>query len=369
MTQPLVWNSVWGGRIGLSSTSESLAAELVSQGVYLMHRPTAHPFTAPPALEVLRHVAARPVDPRAPQISYIPPDLMDLKHRGYKAAFTMLEVDGIPRNWVDALNRVDRVLVPSRFNRETFAASGVRTPIAVVPLGLDPVLFSPDGPRHRLDDLFVFLSVFEWGERKAPEVLLSAFNGEFRCDEPVVLIVKTTNYDSDVDVFGQIQGLKLDPRGGRIFLSLNRPIATEQLAALYRSADCFVLPSRGEGWGMPILEAMACGLPAIATNWSAHVDFLTTETGYPLEVTGLVPAVAKCPYYRGFRWAEPGYEHLRHLMRHVASHPEEARAKGHRASQAIREGWTWAGTAGRIRAGLTDGRWSTDLPRGAPADS
>jgi glycosyltransferase involved in cell wall biosynthesis len=356
----LVWNSVWGGRIGLSSTSESLAAELVNAGLYLMHRPTTHPFTAPPALPGLREVAARALDPRAPQISYIPPDLMDVRHRGYRAAFTMLEVDGIPRDWVHVLNRVDQVLVPSRFNRETFAASGVKTPIAVVPLGLDPGVFTPDGPSHRPEGLFVFLSVFEWGERKAPEVLLSAFNGEFRCDEPVVLVVKTTNHDGHVDVFGQVQALKLDPRGGRIFLSLNRPIATDELAVLYRSADCFVLPSRGEGWGMPILEAMACGVPAIATAWSAHVDFLTRETGYPLEITGLVPAVAKCPYYEGFRWAEPSVEHLRYLMRSVASHPEEARAKGARASREIRAGWTWTMTARRICAGLADGRWTAD---------
>ncbi len=365
MTQPLVWNSVWGGRIGLSSTSESLAAELVTQGVYLMHRPTPHPFTAPPALPVLREVAARAVDPRAPQISYIPPDLMHVRHPGFKAAFTMLEVDGIPRDWAQVLNRLDLVLVPSRFNRDTFAASGVKVPIAVVPLGVDPAVFSPEGPRHHPDGLFVYLSVFEWGERKAPELLFSAFNQEFRSDEPVVLVVKTTNHDGDVDVFGQIQALKLDPRGGRIFLSLNRPIATEELAALYRSADCFVLPSRGEGWGMPILEAMACGLPAIATAWSAHVDFLTEATGYPLEVTGLVPAVAKCPYYRGLRWAEPSEAHFRHLLRHVASHPEEARAKGLGASREVREGWTWAVTARRIRAGLAEGRWTAEpLPEG-----
>jgi glycosyltransferase involved in cell wall biosynthesis len=359
----LVWNSVWGGRIGLSSTSEALAVELVAQGVDLMHRPTPHPFTARPALEVLRAVAARPVDPTVPQISYIPPDQMHLGHKGPKIAFTMLEVDGIPRNFVKILNRVDQVLVPSTFNSETFSASGVRVPIAVVPLGLDPRVFSPDGPRHRLAGPFVFVSVFEWGERKAPELLLSAFNETFRSDEPVVLVVKTMNFDGDLDIGDRIQALRLDPRGGRIFLSLNRPMPAQQLAALYRSADCFVMPTRGEGWGMPILEAMACGLPAIATHWSAPVDFVTEENGYPLPIEGLVSAVAKCPYYKGFRWAQPSYDHLRRLLRHVAEHPDEARAKGRRASEQARQRWTWAATAARIRAGLEDGRWNSE-----PAD-
>ena len=46
----------------------------------------------------------------------------------------------------------------------------------------------------------------------------------------------------------------------------------------------------------------------------------------------LIPAVAKCPYYEGFRWAEPSYADLRRLMRHVYTNPGEARAKGERAS-------------------------------------
>lgn len=40
-----------------------------------------------------------------------------------------------------------------------------------------------------------------------------------------------------------------------------------QMPSLYKSADCFVLPTHGEGWGLPTMEAMAMGLPTITTNW------------------------------------------------------------------------------------------------------
>lgn len=66
-----------------------------------------------------------------------------------------------------------------------------------------------------------------------------------------------------------------------------------------------MLTTRSEGWGMPVIEAMAGGLPVIATDWSAHCDFMNEANAYPLPVDALIPAQAKCPYYAGFRWADP----------------------------------------------------------------
>jgi len=125
-------------------------------------------------------------------------------------------------------------------------------------------------------------------------------------------------------------------------------VPAHQLGALYRSVDCFVLPSRGEGWGLPILEAMACGLPVIATDWSGQTDFINDEIAYPLAIEGLIPAKARCPYYKGFKWAEPSYENLRALMRRVYENREEARVKGELASAEVLGKWTWRHSAEKI---------------------
>ena len=125
----------------------------------------------------------------------------------YKVGFTMLETDGIPAEWVRQANLMDEVWCPSQFNVKTFRDSGVTRPIHAIPLGIDPGYFNPQIRTSRVSERYTFLSVFEWGERKAPELLLRAFNEEFRFDEPVVLVCKILNADTSVDVHDQIRKL------------------------------------------------------------------------------------------------------------------------------------------------------------------
>lgn len=80
-------------------------------------------------------------------------------------------------------------------------------------------------------------------------------------------------------------------------------IATTQMPGVYASVDCFVLPSRGEGWGRPHVEAMSMGLPVIATHWSGPSEFLNEENGYPLRHESLEP-IPEGPF-KGHKWAKP----------------------------------------------------------------
>jgi glycosyltransferase involved in cell wall biosynthesis len=357
-TFALGWQTLMNLPIGYATSAREMMRTLDARGTritysYAYGAGTPWPFTEPeesgdPRLDSIRK--RREPDRPPVVVTYAAGNVFRRNRGAYKIGFTMIEVDGFPAEWVRQANAMDEVWTPTEFNRRGLIESGVTRPVHVVPLGIDPDHFHPGItriPNPSAD--FVFLGNFEWGARKAPDLLLRAFNETFRAKEPVILVCKTLNRDRSVDVASEIRALGLDPHGGRIHFLHNREIPHYQLATLYRSADCFVSTSRGEGWGLPTLEAMACGVPVIATDWGGHTAILNADDTYPLRVRAVVPAD---DYYAGHSWAEPDGEHLRHLLRHVYEHRDEAREKGLRGSARVRQALTWNETAKTIERQL-----------------
>ena len=360
-TARLTWQSTMNFASGYSVSSREIVRALDGEGIRVDYRYAYGPGTPLPALEpsasgdpLLDIIRARP-SPRRPDVAvtYAQGDVFARNPGRRRIGFTMLEVDGFPAEWVRQANALDEIWTPTEFNREGLVASGVKRPVHVIPLGIDPEHFHPGIRRtpHPRGE-FVFVTNFEWGARKNPELLLRTFNRVFRADEPVLLVCKINHRDAGVHVPNAIRALGLEERGGRVYFVYNRELPHYQLASLYRSGDCFVSTSRGEGWGLPLLEAMACGLPAIATDWAGHTAFLDPSDTYPLRVRGLVPALNQYTYYDGFRWAEPDGEHLAFLLRHVYEHQDEARERGLRASARVRSAFTWRDAARKIAARL-----------------
>ena len=281
----------------------------------------------------------------------------------YSIGRTMFETDRIPPDWVAACNRMDEVWVPSQFNVETFANSGVeRSKLVVMPGAVDSEFFDP--ARHTVYPLpnparFNFLSIFEWSSRKGWDVLLAAYLREFSADDDVCLWLRTYLFskpdgDPTEAIWQRIQkftaSLGLDGKNlPRIELIADQ-VPSADLPGLYLACDCYVAPSRGEGWGRPQHEAMLMGRPVIATNWSANTEFMTSDNSYLLDyevvdTQGLEPELS---HYKGHRWANPSESHLRTLMRHVFNHPEEARLKGQTARKHMARHYNREAVADRL---------------------
>ena len=291
----------------------------------------------------------KPAQPGAVGLVYYPPTLDDGRPRldvyrdvlidGPLIACTMFETDRIPERWVAPLNRADAVWVPSRFNAETFARSGVdAAKLRVVPIGLESSRYDPDGPALVLPEQRAtnFVSVFEWRRRKGYDVLLRAWAQAFGPDDDVVLYLRTAFKRTDMaqTLRDTLLQLGLDPRRLAPVHVLPATLSDGDLIGLYRAADAFVLPTRGEGFGMPYLEAMALGIPVIGTGWGGATDFLDASTGYsiPATLAPVDPLYARAfPMYAGGRWAEPSVEGTAAAMRAVATDRAES---GKRAARA-----------------------------------
>ncbi len=116
---------------------------------------------------------------------------------------------------------------------------------------------------------------------------------------------------------------------------------------IYTGAECYVHPLRAEGFGMTILEAMACGLPVIATPWSGPADFLSPRYAYTLRHGNPIAERAESGAVLRYH-VEPDVDHLVYLMRYVFEHQDEARAAGRLASSIVRRDWTWNLAASKL---------------------
>src|SRR5262245_22496486 len=195
---------------------------------------------------------------------------------------TSFPTDRIPGSFVAALNAMDEVWVPSAFNRETFARSGVpRDRIQIVPLRF-PVLSRPTecGRSYVLETerAFRFVSILSLEERKNWKLLVRAYLEAFEPGESVSLVLRILRPSHPEHTFGEegdpiraiselISSLGRDPAHVPEIIVVAEPLKRAQLADLLAQCNAFVLPSHGEAWCQPIFEAFAMGLPVITTRF------------------------------------------------------------------------------------------------------
>jgi glycosyltransferase involved in cell wall biosynthesis len=181
----------------------------------------------------------------------------DATAAGLQVVATMREGTWVPKARVNALNQTAAlVYLPCRQNLESFRESGLRVPSKVLPFGINPERFPYlRRPRTGAEPL-TFGTCGVMSPRKGIDVLVRAFRNAFHSREPVRLLLKS------VDPIPL--AIAADPR-----IEIHQGFWQHaQILTFLQQLDVFVLPSRAEGFGLCGLEAMATGLPLIATNWS-----------------------------------------------------------------------------------------------------
>lgn len=263
------------------------------------------------------------------------------------------EESAFPADWVDTFNdTLTGVTVMSEFVRRVLQDSGVRAPIGVVGLGVDHVLRA-EADAHALGlpaeaGCFTFVHISSGFPRKGLDVLLRAWARAFSAGDAVRLVVKTFANPHNTFATDLEQWQQAYPDGARI-VHLDRELSPGALRALYAQADALVGVARGEGFGLPLAEAMLLGVPVVASAHGGQRDFCTPETAWLVDYRH-----ARAQTHFGLFnsvWAEPDEDDLCTQLRAVFEAPAALRQARCKAAQAlVRERYSWSATVERLRS-------------------
>ena len=262
------------------------------------------------------------------------------------------EETGFPAPYVDGMNRrLDLVTVLSHETGKILRDAGVRVPIAVTGAGVDHLAALPDeAPPVPLGKGYRFPHLSPCFPRKGVDVLLAAFGQAFSAEDDVSLVIKTFPNPHN-DVAERLAALRRDDPCYPDVVLIQDDWTDAAVAGLYQRCHALVAPSRGEGFGLPLAEAMWFGLPVITTGWGGQTDFCTPQTAWLIDWQ-FAPARTHLQVDHS-AWAEPDTAHLAALMREVrVATPEQLAPRCEAARALVRERFTWARVAADTRAAV-----------------
>lgn len=293
-------------------------------------------------------------------IDSVIPSFAEISTGAYKVLYSTIESYSVPKQFADSCEMYDEIWLTSPWSKSVLEKH-TNKPIYVVPTGADPKLYCEDGPMFDYSptiNRFVFVSVFGWNYRKGYDVLLKAYFDEFDANDDVSLLI-VSRYQSgqnkhnrmkiknDIDEIMQQFPNKDLPHVVRY----SKITPEKDMPKIYRAADCFVLPTRGEGGGLPPLEASLCGLPVIMTNASGQQMYLREDNSYMLPMDRLEEIQTgqmKIHYWDGQLFpslkSKETHNNLRRLMREVVNNYPEAKKRNKRLQNLIMNKFTWNNT-------------------------
>lgn len=260
--------------------------------------------------------------------------------------YSMFETDRAPVHYPPNLNNATETFVPSYHVKRAFNSSHIRN-VSVIRPAMDTQIYMPrkTNALKKYENMYKFFICCDLTPRKGLHILLSVFFQTFANRDDVVLIVKAywggTSYKHKEEIVNHI--LEVKKRCGNskfpMVVLIGDIISEEQMAGLFNACDCYVAPSFGEGFNLPVLQAMACGKPVIATDWSGHEEFISKDVALPLGVDKIEPVDAvmlqKDFNYANHLWAVPNALHLARLMKWCYENREKAKKMGEVAREYV----------------------------------
>ncbi len=374
--QGLLWRieGPFDSSYSLALVNREAARALVSLGHSVVLHSTEGPgdFPANPAfLEAnadlktmyLREAVEPAVNVDIQARNLYPPRVYDMVGRLSMLHQYAWEESGFPLEWVKSFNEhLSGITCTSVHVQKVLQDNGVTVPTAVVGNGVDhwDRVIATRGMRFPGKGLRL-LHVSSCFPRKGADVMLAAYGDAFTQGDDVSLVIKTFANPHN-DIAQQIEVLrKSNPRYPDVHL-IEDDLSDSDLKALVEHCHVLVAPSRAEGFGLPLAEALLSGLPVITTRWSAQLDFCTDLNSWLVDFNFL-PAQSHFKLY-GSVWAEPDRTSLTNAMRAAyASSHDERRTMAANGRELLLRHFKWQDVAARAVAAVRD--WST-RPKAPP---
>ncbi len=273
-----------------------------------------------------------------------PPRVMDMDARLNLIHSYGWEESAFPDEWVHDFNRyLQGISVMSVFVQKILIDNGVKIPIKVTGLGLDHI------EKINADEDFIIeaksykiLHISSCFPRKAIDILVNAYCKNFDCNDDVSLIIKT--FDNPHNNIDQI--LEENRSKNPLFPDvkvIKDDLNLSQIKSLYLQSDVLVAPSRGEGFGLPLGEAMILGVPVITTGWGGHTDFCNSENSWLIDYQ-FSKSVTHFALDMSY-WSEPSTDHLAYLIKKVFNSSQLEIIKKTQLAKSQIKKYTWDNVA------------------------
>lgn len=273
------------------------------------------------------------------------------------------EETGFPPDWIDQFNQhLNGVTCLSEHVRKVLEDNGLRVPAVSVGTGVDhwERITATAGLKFPGKG-FRFLHVSSCFPRKGVDVLIAAYGQAFTREDDVTLLIKTFKNPHN-EVHRQIDEAKRIQANYPDVQVIEDDLPDDALKALYQHCQVLVAPSRAEGFGLPLAEAMLSGLPVITTAWGGQLDFCNDDNAWLVDYQF---APAKSHFnVPGSAWADPNIDSLADAMRRAGScSPEERRRRAARGREVLLAHFRWSDVSSRALEAVRAWEQATHNPR------
>jgi len=246
--------------------------------------------------------------------------------------FCVFETINPPNRWIEILNKMDQVITASTFNKRIFETSGVKVPIAVIPHCFDTKLFHKNVQHHGRYELFTFLAIGTWKNRKNWEYLIKAFYDAFEKKDGVCLLIKTNRIDLLRQMVERVKRTCewRSKDTAPIYTEDHVNCTFEEIPSIMKKSDVYISASLGEGFCLPGLQAMALEIPVITTKFGGVLEYAKPEyVTYiePKHYKTVQPRMDGIPQFEGCIWPVIRTKDIRDKMRYVKDNYPEVKKK------------------------------------------